>query len=377
MRVWIDIENPPQVQYLLPFRAAFETRGAETVITARDYGATVEMLARAGVMPSVLGERVGSGRLRKGMAVVRRAGDQGRLFERVGRPDAVLAASRAAALAAWRMGIPSFLIGDYEYVHVALFRLTRSTILHPDVIDGSVFRRHGLRSEQLVPFRGIKEDLTFAGVDVDAIERYDLGAVPERTVKVLVRPPSETSHYYEGRSRMMARGALERLADAGALVVFSPREPDQVALLDGLPWTCPPVVLERPVPFVSLLKSIDAVVCAGGTMLREAAYLGIPAYSIFQSEIGGVDRWLERIGRAKLLTALEDVAKVELTRRGPLDRLDSNPRLLAEMAQFIIARAGRHRRPGLDERTGSPWLDGEASPHGACGGARQHEMISP
>ena len=54
-------------------------------------------------------------------------------------------------------------------------------------------------------------------------------------------------------------------------------------------------------PFVALLKSVDAVVCAGGTMLREAAYLGIPAYSIFQSRMGGVDLRLEQLGRAVLL----------------------------------------------------------------------------
>ncbi len=137
------------------------------------------------------------------------------------------------------------------------------------------------------------------------------------------------------------------------------------------------MVLQRPVPFTSLLKSIDAVVCAGGTMLREAAYLGIPAYSIFGSEIGGVDRWLERTGRAKLLTALEDLPKIELRRRGPIDRLDSNPRLLEEIAEFILARADGRRHSGLDERAGSPWLNGETSPPDACPRAEDHEMIPP
>jgi uncharacterized protein len=354
MSVWIDIDNPPQVQYLLPFRAAFGTRGAETVITARDYGNTVEMLARAGVQPWVFGERVGRGKLRKGAAAIRRARDHRHLFDRIGRPDVLVAASRAAAAAAWRMGIQSFLIGDYEHVHLALFRVTRSTILHPDVIDASVFRRRGLRAEQLVAFKGIKEDLTFAGVDVDAIDPYDLGEVPEQAVKVLFRPPSETSHYYQERSSVMARATLQRLADAGALVVFSPRESDQVALLDGLAWRFPPVVLERAVPFVSLLKSVDAIVCAGGTMLREAAYLGIPAYSIFQSEIGGVDRWLERIGRAKLLTGVEDLSRIELRRRGPLERLDSNPNLLEELVAFIAARAGEDLQASAPRRSAAP-----------------------
>jgi predicted glycosyltransferase len=176
-------------------------------------------------------------------------------------------------------------------------------------------------------------------VDVDMIDAYDIGPVADGAVRVLFRPPSETSHYYREESTAMARKALERLATAEALVIFSPREPSQVALLDGLPWKHVPITLRRSVPFVSLLKSVDAVVCSGGTMLREAAYLGIPAYSIFQSEIGAADRWLESIGRAKLIARPEDVWSIEVKRRGSISRLDSNPDLLGQIAQVVIAGA--------------------------------------
>jgi uncharacterized protein len=342
VRVWIDIDNPPQVQYLLPFRAAFEAAGVETVITARDYGRTVEMLAGAGAHAHVLGTHVGRSKLRKGAAVLVRAHKQVRLFGRLGRPDVLLAASRSAAIAAWRMGIPSFIVGDYEHVHHAVYRFTGSKILHPHVIDQSHYLEHGVRNEQLVSFTGIKEDITFAGVDVDEVEAYELGDVPTGAVKVLFRPPSETSHYYNERSTAMARAALEWLAEAGAALVFAPRLPAQVALLDGLAWRYPPVILDRSVAFVSLLKSVDAVVCAGGTMLREAAYLGIPAYSIFCSEIGAVDRWLEEIGRVKLLDSPRDLPQIELRKRGSCERLDSNPNLLGQLVDVILA-AGRDR----------------------------------
>lgn len=356
MRVWIDIENPPQVQYLLPIRAAFAAKGADTVITARDYGNSVDMLTRAGVLPWVFGQRVGRGKLRKGAAAVLRARDLRNLFHRIGRPDVLIAASRAAPLAAWDMGVPSFLIIDYEHVHVSLFRITQSTLLYPDVIDGSVFRRRGLRAAQLVPFKGIKEDLTFAGVDVDALDAYRLGELPRDAVRFLFRPPSETSHYYRRSSMVLARAALSRLAQAGGVVVFSAREPKQVELLDGLRWRFPPIVLERPAPFLKLLKSVDAVVCAGGTMLREAAYVGIPAYSIFQSEIGTVDRWLEQIGRVTLVTGPEDLSRIAIKPRGPLERLDSNPALLEELVAFVDARAGEPPRKTHSARARSAAL---------------------
>jgi uncharacterized protein len=336
MKVWIDIENPPQVQYLLPFRAAFEAAGAETVITARDYGSTVAMLESAGVEAQVFGDRAGRGKARKVAALVSRARELARYVSRGGRPDVLLSASRPASVAARRLRIPSYVIGDYEYANQSLYRLTGSTVLHPDVIDPAVLRRRGLSARQIVAFRGLKEDLTFAGVDVDAFEPYDLGPTNGHRACVLFRPPSETSHYYDEASTDMARATLRHLARSGALVVFSPREEAQVRYLDGLTWREEPIVLRRAVPFVSLLKSVDVVVCAGGTMLREAAYLGIPAYSILRSEIGAVDRWLERIGRATLLAGPQDLSRIALRRRGPLHRLDSNPRLLDELVAVIV-----------------------------------------
>jgi predicted glycosyltransferase len=345
LTVWIDIENPPQVQYLLPFSHVFEAAGLKTVITARDYGNTVSMLEGAGVHAAVFGTRVGRGRVRKAVAAGQRARELWMFFARTGRPDAVLSASRAALLVAWGLGVPSWVINDYEHVFLGLPRFTGTTIFFPDVIDAAVYRTKRLRPEQLIAVKGIKEDLTFAGVDVDAFPPYDTGPVPDGVVRVLFRPPAETSHYYREASSTMARVTLERLARADALVVFSPREPGQVALLEGLPWKHKPLTLGRTVPFVSLLKSVDLVICSGGTMLREAAYLGIPAYSILQSEIGGVDRWLESIGRAKVIVGPEDLDRIELKRRGPICRLDSNPDLLKQLAEQIAERAATQRVP--------------------------------
>jgi predicted glycosyltransferase len=263
-----------------------------------------------------------------------------------GRPDVLLSASRSSACAARVMGIPSYVVSDYEYANVSLYRLTRSVILHPDVIDPEVFRRRGAPADRLVAFRGIKEDITFSGLDVDAVAAHPLPALPAGTARVLVRPPSETSHYYAPGSTSMTRAAVERLADVGAAVVLSPREPGQRRFLDGLRWRHDPIVLDRPVPFLALLKSVDAVVCAGGTMLREAAYLGVPAFSVFQSAIGGVDLWLERLGRVVILRTADDIRRLAPSPRGPLSRLDANPSLLRELAVTVLEGARAQAAPG-------------------------------
>jgi hypothetical protein len=58
---------------------------------------------------------------------------------------------------------------------------------------------------------------------------------------------------------------------------------------------------------------------SGGTMLREAAYLGIPAYSIFRSEVGAVDRYLEATGRLHLLERAADLDPIVFAPAGDLE----------------------------------------------------------
>ena len=302
MSIWIDIENPPQVQYLLPFRAVCEDAGMATIVTARDYGSTSEMLRQAGVEAKVLGAGTTSSKVRKAITTLARARELRRFVAGQPRPQALLTASRPAAVAARALNIPSFIVLDYEFVNLRVYRMTGSTILHPAVIEARAFCDRGVRRDQLRSFQGLKEDLTFSALDLNRIDAIELPpGAPADAVCVVFRPPSETSHYYDRASTRLARAALAHLAEQGALVLFSPREQGQIAYLDGLSWQVEPVVLEHPVPFASLLKRADAVVCSGGTMLREAAYMGIPAYSIFGSQLGAVDRWLEQVGRESLL----------------------------------------------------------------------------
>jgi predicted glycosyltransferase len=238
------------------------------------------------------------------------------------------------------MRIPSFVIVDYEYANSSFYRLTRSTIMYPHVIDPSRFLASGIRQDRLIAFRGLKEDISLAGVDVHDVVPHGFSEIQDhRLVRVLFRPPSEQSHYYRPESRDLALRALEHLAaQRGVVVVFAPRHSWQSADLERLAWPNQPVVLDRAVPFVSLLKSVDLVVCSGGTMLREAAYLGVPAYSILKSPIGGVDRYLASIGRVHLIASAEELSTIELRKAPSLSPLNSNPRLLDELVEIVLKR---------------------------------------
>lgn len=347
-RVWIDIDNPPQVQYLFPFAAAFRRRGAEAVVTARDYGNAIELLSQRTSSFHTVGAEFGKSTFSKTRGAVRRAHALLSLFKRIGQPDVLLSASRSSALAARRLGIDSFIISDYERANRSFYRLTGSYLLYPDVIDPRVLREGGLRASQLIPFHGLKEDVSFAGVDLDMPAATFSQIDDEGLVRVLFRPPSEASHYYDPQSRELALSTLGHLASRpDCVVVFSPRHDWQRRDLDRFTWRRQPVVLDHAVPFVSLLKAVDLVVCSGGTMLREAAYLGIPAVSIFKSHIGAVDRYLESIGRVQIVSSASDLARIRLEKAPPLAPLRANPALLDELAELVLEHAAG-RAPVLD-----------------------------
>jgi uncharacterized protein len=340
LNVWIDIDNPPQVQYLAPFEQAFRARGAHVLLTARDYGNALELLAQRTKSFHAVDKEFGQSKIAKAAGVLRRARALTSLLNREPKPDVLVCSSRTSALAARRMRIPSFVIADYEYANSSFYRLTRSTILYPDVIDPARFLASGIRPDRLIAFRGLKEDISLAGVDVHEAVPHRFSEIQDDTlVRVLFRPPAEQSHYFQPESRDFALRALEHLAaQPEVVVIFSPRHSWQRADLDWFEWRNQPVVLEHPVPFVSLLKGVDLLICSGGTMLREAAYLGIPAYSILKSRIGAVDRYLADIGRVCLISSSDEFSNVALRKAPPLSPLRSNPRLLDELVELVLER---------------------------------------
>jgi predicted glycosyltransferase len=232
-------------------------------------------------------------------------------------------------------------ITDYEYVHVGLYRLTGSYLLHPDVIDASAFTSRGIPQTHLIAFRGLKEDISFRGLDPASVPVHEFTELTGRPlVRLLFRPPAEESHYYSSASGELSQALLRHLAGRrDAVVVFSPRYPWQEEHLRRFQWANDPIVLREAVPFASLLRGVDVVVSSGGTMTREAAYLGVPSYSIFQGRLGGVDRHLADIGRLHLIRSPDDFRDIELRPRGPEDPLRSNPSLAEEIAETVLTHA--------------------------------------
>jgi predicted glycosyltransferase len=340
IKAWIDIENDPQVQYLHPFAGAFESLGVPVTFTVRDYGRAIELLQLRGVEPRVIGKALGRSRLRKSIGVVTRAAALARAMRPL-RPTLMLGTSRAAVLAAWMLRIPSFAVIDYEHAELQVFRRFGATVMHPDVIPQQVFLDLGYSKDALIPFEGLKEDISLAGVDLDEVRPHTFES--DGLTTILFRPPAEDSHYFDPRSRELSLAVLEYLAgDADSRVVLSPRRPSQEAFLRDFRWANDPVVLREAIPFVSLLKGVDIVISSGGTMLREAACLGVPAVSIFQSAAGSVDTRLEAEGRLTFISGKDDFPKLKLsTASSKKPRRTHDPAVLQHLAEAILERTHR------------------------------------
>lgn len=340
LKVWIDIDNAPQARYLLPFVHHFEKARHHVVVTARAAGDTLAILRSEGAAFEPIGSSFGKGIPRKLYGLAKRTRQLSAFLERrPAFPDLLLSGSRSAVLAARRSGIPSFVIVDYEHVNLLVYRISKSYVMHPRVIEARVFEHRGLAAEQLIAFDGLKEDFTFAEVDFSDVSAQKFGNADGSAPRVLFRPPAEESHYYRSESRELAVELLRYLAKEGARIVFSPRYMRQVGYLDEVPsWKEEPTVLFDPVPLVPLLTGVDIVVSAGGTMLREAAYLGVPAYSIFRSRIGAVDRYLASVGRLFLLASPADFPRIELKRMVSISPLRTHSTAVDEVISMMVKR---------------------------------------
>jgi predicted glycosyltransferase len=331
---------------MLPLARRFEEAGLDVLLTARAYGDTIATLRSEGATFEEVGSSFGKAMPRKLHGLAKRTRQLIKVLERQpARPDLVVTGSRSATLAARRLGIPSFVIIDYEYVNLLIYRLSGSYILHPNVIDSRVLERRGIGPEQLMPFGGLKEDIAFADIDLFAVTPHVFGNDRASSPLVLFRPPAEESHYYRSESREFAIQLLRFLAAEGAQVVFSPRYERQVEYLDEVPaWQEQPIILREPVPFVALLKGVDAVVSAGGTMHREAAYLGVPAYSIFRGKLGAVDRYLASIDRLTFVASPADFSRIELARKRSISPFRNDSTTAEGITNMILERTGATRK---------------------------------
>ncbi|MDX6675722.1 MAG: uncharacterized protein QOH11_3140 [Solirubrobacteraceae bacterium] len=326
MRVWIDLTNSPHVLVLRPVVELLRARGHEVEVTARDFAQTLQLCARFGIEPTVVGRHRGGRVTAKALGFASRSAALVRWARGRGFDLAIGHGSNDITVAAALLRVPSSTAFDYEWAtvqHNVNCRLARAVVV-PDVIPPERLRRYGAGPGKLHQYPGLKEEYYLADFEPDESVLDELGLVRERPLAVVRTPPS-VSLYHRFENDLFAR-VLRRLRETGAQVVVLPRTPEQRAELAGAPGF---VVPDRAVDAQSLVAYADVVVSAGGTMNREAVALGTPVYTVFEGRPGAVDERLLAEGR---LRRLADPEALEVARRDGgvvADRVRRDPALFA------------------------------------------------
>jgi uncharacterized protein len=329
MRVWVDITNSPHVPFFRPLLRLLAQDGHEVEVTARAYAQTLELLRLHGIEHHVVGPaHGGAGALGKARALAGRLPAL-RRFARRRRFDLALAhGSHEAMLVARSLGIPGATAHDYEFAtlqhQLGLRAATR--VVMPDAVPPERLKRFGVGPKKLRRYPGIKEEYYLADFEPDSAA---LEGIDPTKVLAVVRTPPDVSLYHRHGNPLFVE-VLERLGhDETAHAIVLPRTAEQRAAIRSL--DLPSLhVPEHAVDAQSLVALADLVVSAGGTMNREAAALGTPAYTTFAGRLGAVDEALIQEGRLRPLTSPNDL-DIRTREPGETIRVRRDPRLLLKL----------------------------------------------
>ena len=320
-RVWVDLTNPAHVVVLRPLVELLESGGHEVTLTARPLSHTTELLDDWGHPYTAIGQHGGASRAGKALAAVSRTA-QAFAFARGKGFDYGLAHGSTDLPPVGRvLGIPNTTMFDYEWArlqHELNCRLA-TRVLVPDAIPAERLALYGARPPKLVRYPGLKEEYYLADFEPDESVLGELGLDREHVIAVVRTAPSYALYLGGSENELLPR-VLRRLLDEGAQVVVLARTDEQRRTLRELDAGL--VVPERAVDGRSLAALADLVVSAGGTMIREAAVLGTPVWSIFEGRPGAVDEQLEREGRVRFLHDPAELVVAKATKRSPRGRRD-------------------------------------------------------
>ena len=342
MRIWIDLANAPHVPFFLPIIEQLEQKGHEVVLSLRDFNYTVELAARNGLQGAVIGKHGGRNPFAKIVDLMGRT--KGLIeFARDKKIDVAVSHNSYAQTVAGRLsGIRVVTIMDYEGQpanHIA-FRFANKVIV-PDSFPEKDLRRFGASVQKTYRYKGYKEQLYLSSFTKDPDFKRQLEEAcdlpkswdHEKTTLAVVRTPATMAAYHPKSNPTFER-LLEGLdaRDDLTVVMLCRSDQQQEEIRERYSDFHIP---KHPLDGNNLVYHADLVISAGGTMNREAAILGTPAYTVFAGALPAVDAGLVKEGRLTRLETEEDLTKIEFVKK-PEGNALRNPNLCQEIVHEIL-----------------------------------------
>ncbi len=342
MKIWIDLANSPHAVFFKPLIAMLIASGHNVIVTVRDFAQTSQLAREYGINGTVIGCHGGASLLGKASNFVRRAWQLARSV-RGFRPDiAVSHNSYSQILAARMIGIRVVTLMDYEGQpanHFA-FRFSNKVIV-PESFPDDALRRFGGLRRKVHKYGGFKEQVYLSAFEADPAFENTLReacGIPgdvnlSRKVLVTVRTPATMALYHRFQNPLFERILARLDGDPSVVAIVLPRTREQEAEVHS---RYPHLrLLSRPLDGSNLVNLSDVVISAGGTMNREAAILGTPAYSAFCGAVPAVDLKLIEMGRMVHIEDETGIRRIALEKKRP-GRMLSNPRVPKEITDAIL-----------------------------------------
>lgn len=315
--VWIDLDNSPHVLFFNPIISELKRRGVDVFVTARDYAQVIELCKVFNIEHKQIGKHHGKNNFKKLLGLTIRALQLVKIMFKE-KPDLAFShGSRSQRIAAKMMGIQAAIAFDYEFTGRDIPFLAPDIIFIPQIISSESINH---KSAHLIKYPGIKEDVYVPYFQPDPKVK-DIVKFNSDKIVITIRPPATLAHYHVHKSDELFDELLHRLAKTeGVIVILTPRTNDQEKEIrskwknefqEGKFY-----IPEKVMNGLDLIWISDLVISGGGTMIREAAALGVPAYSIFGGKVGAVDSFLENSGRLILIRDSDDLkTKLKIIKR--------------------------------------------------------------
>ncbi len=343
MNIWIDFSNSPHVILFEPIIKEFKRQGHNVDITIRNFAQTVSLANDFNIDGQLIGEHGGKSMVSLIINFIKRSWALYNYAKDKKYDIALSHNSYAQILAAKLLKIKVVTMMDFEGQpanHLA-FRLADKVIV-PDVFPDQALKKFGVKQNKISKYSGFKEQIYLSSFkpsdnflyslikDTNISKDIDF----KKKVIVSIRPPATMALYHRFENDLFDDLLMSINRNNNIVCFVFPRNKEQAEFIQMNFSNF--IIPSKSVDGKNMLYYSDLVISAGGTMNREAAILGTPAYTIFAGNLPSVDKSLIQLKRMKYLHTIEDVEMIKFEKK-KTNIIYKNNELIFDIIKSILS----------------------------------------
>lgn len=326
--VWFDIDNTPHVPLFVPIINHLKKEGYTVIVTARNFAQTLALLEKHKIQYLRVDGHGGANKLKKFFSTLKRAYRLYYLLRSYKIDLMINHGARAGIIAAKLLGIPVISAFDYEYTELMILKKFSDLIIIPEAL------RSKFKGKKFFYYDGLKEEVYLCDFEPDQNFVQDLPFSDLDKPLVTIRPPAIYANYHNKSAEDIYRGVLDYLLSHDCNIILLPRYTNLIT--ESKIKSNKIFIPNIPLDGANLVFYSDLVISGGGTMLREAAILGTPAYSIFTGLPALIDINLSKQGKLEFIKTLTDISKIKVEKKNKNSYKKPDSKVKSFFIQIIV-----------------------------------------